>query len=72
MLKPPGAVNVVCGFKEPCFVDGEEAWGHYGCVMCLHLTEKFNEPENTSICGITNEEVNTYFSETEYYELVDN
>jgi len=40
--------------------------------MCLHLSEKYNEPENVSICGITNEEVNTYTSETEYCDLVDN
>ena len=61
----------LCGSKEPCFVDGEEAWGHYGGVMCLYLTEKY-EPENVSICRITNEEVNTYTSETEYCDLVDN
>jgi len=62
----------LCGCKEPCFVDGQEAWGHYGSVMCLYLSEKHREPENVSICGITNEEVNTYSSETEYCDLVDN
>ena len=62
----------LCGCKEPCFVDGQEAWGYWGGVMCLHLSEKYNEPENVSICGITNEEVNVYTSETEYCDLVDN
>lgn len=62
----------LCGCKELCFVDGKKAWGHYGNVLCLHLTEKFNEPENVSMCGITNEEVNLYTSEKEYCDLVDN
>lgn len=34
--------------------------------MCLHLTERHREPENVSMCGITNEEVNTYTSGEEY------
>lgn len=62
----------LCGFKEPCFIDGEQAWGHYGGVMCLHLSEKHSKPENISICSITNEEVNPYFSLTEKKELENN
>lgn len=62
----------LCGCKEKCFIDGERAWGHCGSVMCLHLSEKHSEPENISICGLTDEEVNLYTSETEYKELVDN
>lgn len=56
----------LCGWKEPCFVDGEKAWGHLGGVMCLHLSERKALPNNIGICNITKEDVKAYSTLDEY------
>jgi hypothetical protein len=59
----------LCGCKESCFTDGEKAWGHYGGVMCLHLSERKSEPENIGVCGITKEDVDVYTTCSEYKRI---
>jgi hypothetical protein len=59
----------LCGCKEPCFSNGETAWGHWGCVMCLSLSERQTELNHVSICDLTKEEVKPYCCEREYLEL---
>ena len=59
----------LCGCKESCFVDGEKSWGHFGGVMCLHLSERKAEPENIGVCLLTNEDVEAYTTKTEYERI---
>ncbi len=59
----------LCGCLEECFERGDQAWGHLGGIMCLHLSESV---DNTSICGEDEEVVEPYFNEKDYQEVLKN
>ncbi len=56
----------LCGCLEPCFVNGEGVWGHWGGTLCLHAGEYVTGCGSASMCNLTKEPVQHYISKFQY------
>ena len=51
---------------EPCFKNGDAAWGHMGSVLCLHATELSSNEGSIAVCGLDDQEVQSYANSNQY------
>lgn len=56
----------LCGCLEPCFINGEGAWGHWGRILCLHAGEYVTGSGSASMCNLTKEPVQHYINKPQY------